>query len=324
MFFLGHDMTNTQMPIAHNFQSGSINNAGLMEKLGMLALRTAGWMTRPVEYVGFSKAAGLVRAFVPSKRKVRTQLFEDTNFEYPYADSYWSRLVYSGDVYSRAEENFLKAIRHIDYAYIDCGANFGYMSAVVTSKAYGQKPAIAIEADPMTFKALEINADLNNNRFEIRHNAVFSASGEMVNIHGEKHEARSMLNDHGDREKGNVETLALDDLTNWYTAQSAEALILKLDVEGVEIDALKGSTELLKLNTLIMFEDHASDKTHEVSEYLMKTLGMRIYYSEKNGCRELKTIEDVAKLKTNPRVGYDFIATKSDFWIKEIEACKYP
>jgi tetratricopeptide (TPR) repeat protein len=151
-------MTNTQMPIAHNFQSGKIDNACVMEKLGMFALRSAGWMTRPVEYVGYSKAAGLVRAFVPSKRKVRTQLFEDTNFEYPYADSYWSRLVYSGDVYSRAEENFLKAIRHIDYAYIDCGANFGYMSAIVTSKAYGKKPAIAIEADPVTFKALEINA----------------------------------------------------------------------------------------------------------------------------------------------------------------------
>jgi len=316
-------MFNSEMPIAHNFQSGVIKNAGLMEKLGMFALRSAGWMTRPIEYVGYSKAAGLVRAFVPSKRKVRTMLFEDTNFEYTYADSYWSRLVYSGDVYSRAEENFLNAMRHVDYAYIDCGANFGYMSAIVTSKAYGNKPSIAIEADPATFKALEINAELNDNRFEIRHNAIYSKSGEMVNIHGDKHEARSILNDDGDREDGNVETVTLDDLSNWYKKQKSEALILKLDVEGVEIDALKGATKLLGKNTLVMFEDHAADKTHEVSKYLMNDLGMRIYYSEKHGCRELKTIEDVAKLKTNPRVGYDFIATKSDFWIKEIEACKY-
>ena len=316
-------MTNTDTPIAHNFQSGSIENARIMEKLGMFALRTAGWMTRPVEYVGFSKAAGLVRAFVPSKRKVRTRLFDDTEFEYTYADSYWSRLVYSGDVYSRAEEHFLRAIGNIDYAYIDCGANFGYMSAIVTSKAYGNKPAIAIEADPTTFKALEVNAALNDNRFEIHHHAVFSKSGEMVNIHGDKHEARSILNDDGNRETGNVETLALDDLVNWYKKQNTEALILKLDVEGVEIDALKGATSLLKQNTLIMFEDHASDHNHDVSKYLMNTLGMRLYYSEKNRCRELKNIEEVAKLKTNPRVGYDFIATKSDFWIETIEACNY-
>lgn len=316
-------MTIYEMPINHDFQSGNIENAGMMEKLGMFALRSAGWMTRPIEYVGYSKAAGLVRTFVPSKRKVRTRLFDDTNFEYTYADSYWSRLVYSGDVYSRAEENFLNAMRDVNYAYIDCGANFGYMSAIVTSKAYGNKPAIAIEADPITFKELEINAQLNDNRFEIRHNAVFSKSGEMVNIHGDKHEARSILNDDGNRETGNVETLALDDLEDWYKKLKSKALILKLDVEGVEIDALKGSTRLLKQKTLVMFEDHASDKTHEVSDYLLNTLGMRIFYSEKNGCRELKTIEDVAKVKTNPRVGYDFIATKSDFWIKEIEACQY-
>lgn len=316
-------MTISEMPINHNFQSGNIENAELMEKLGMLALRYAGWMTRPIEYVGFSKVAGLVRVFVPSKRKVRTQLFEDTLFEYAYADGYWSRLAYNGDVYARNEEDFLMAMRDVNFAYIDCGANFGYMSSIVSSKAYGKKPAIAIEADPNTFQILENNTKLNQNRFEIRHNAIFSKSGEMVNIHGDKHEARSILNDEGERVSGNVETLALDDLKNWYSKQKAEALILKLDVEGVEIDALKGSTKLLKENTLVMFEDHASDKTHEVSNYLMNTLSMRIYYSEETGCRELKTIEDVAKLKTNPRVGYDFIATKSDFWIKQIEACKY-
>ena len=316
-------MTNSELPITHDFQSGRIKNARMMERLGMFALRSAGWMTRPIEYVGFSKAAGLVRTFIPSKRKVRTQLFEDTLFEYAYADGYWSRLAYNGDVYARNEEDFLMAMRDVNFAYIDCGANFGYMSSIVTSKAYGEKPAIAIEADPSTFEILEINAELNQNRFEIRRNAIFSKSGEMVNIHGDKHEARSILNDEGDRVSGNVETLALDDLGHWHTKQKTKALILKLDVEGVEIEALKGATKLLKQNTLIMFEDHASDKTHEVSNYLMNALGMRIYYSEENGCRELKTIEDVAKLKTNPRVGYDFIATKSDFWIKEVEACKY-
>ena len=316
-------MMHTDTPIKLNFQSGSISNASAMEKLGMFALRTAGWMTRPIEYVGYSKAAGIVRTFIPSKRKVRMQLFDDTNFEYTYADSYWSRLVYIGDVYSRAEENFLYAIRHLDYAYVDCGANFGYMSAIVTSKAYGNKPSVAIEADPATFKALKLNAELNDNRFEVHHNAIYSKSGEMVNIHGDKHEARSILNDDGDCEDGNVETLALDDLTKWYKKQKSKALILKLDVEGVEIDALKGAAKLLNENTLVMFEDHAADKTHEVSAYLMEELGMRIFYSEKHGCRELKTLKDVAKVKINPRVGYDFIATKNDFWIKEIEGCKY-
>lgn len=310
-------------PIAHDFKSGNVDNAGFVEKLGMFALRSASWMTHPIDYVGYSKAAQLVGVFLPSKRAVRTQLFEDTFFEYPYADGYWSRLVYNGDVYAKNEEDLLMAMRDVSYAYIDCGANFGYMSSIVSSKAYGEKPAIAIEADPNTFKILENNAELNQNRFEIRHNAIFSKSGEMVNIHGDKHEARSILDDEGNRGSGNVETLALDDLSTWLKHQKSEALILKLDVEGVEIDALKGATALLGQNILIMFEDHASDKTHEVSTYLMKELGMRIFYSEKHGCRELKSIEEVAKVKFNPRVGYDFVATKSNFWIERVENCKY-
>lgn len=280
-------------------------------------------LTRPVEYVGYSKAAGLIRTLLPSKRSVRTRLFEDTLFEYPYGDGYWSRLAYNGDVYARNEEDFLKAIRTVDYAYIDCGANFGYMSSIITSEAYGKKPSIAIEADPDTFEILKHNANLNANRFEIRHNAIYSKSGEMVNIHGDKHEARSILDESGNRAEGNVETLALDDLSAWYKKQQKQALILKLDVEGVEIDALKGAGKLMNEQTLIMFEDHANDKTHEVSSYLMNTLGMQLFYSEKGGCRELNSIDEIARVKVNPRVGYDFMATKSEFWINRIRSCRY-
>ncbi len=310
-------------PVLHDFKSSALQNANMIEKLGIFGLRIAAQLTKPIEYVGYSKAAGLIKVFLPSKRTVRTQLFDDTFFEYPYADSYWSRLAYNGDVYARAEEDFLMAMNNVNYAYIDCGANFGYMSSIVTSEAYGQKPAIAIEADPNTFQTLQHNAELNKNRFEIRHNAIFSKSGEMVNIHGDKHEARSILDEEGNRGNGNVATLALDDLSDWLQKQKSEALILKLDVEGVEIDALKGANALLVQNTLIMFEDHAADKTHEVSNYLMNELGMRIFYSEKQGCRELKNIDEVANVKVNSRVGYDFLATKSEFWISQIENCKY-
>lgn len=249
---------------------------------------------------------------------MQTTLFDDTIFEYLYGDSYWARLAYNGDVYARTEEDFLLALRDVDYAYIDCGANFGYMSAIVTSSTYGNKPSIAIEADPSTFKTLEQNAELNQNRFEIRHNAVFSKSGEMVNIHGDKHEARSILDDDGNRGDGNVETLALDDLEGWINAQGKDAIILKLDVEGVEIDAMKGAKNLASKNLLVTYEDHGNDKSNEISLYFMNELGMKIFASEEYGCRELTSLAEISSVKTNSRVGYDFIATKSGFWLKKV------
>lgn len=309
--------------ILHDFKSNEITNANVIEKLGMFALKSAAWMTKPVSYVGFSKAAGLVRAFLPSTRSVQTSLSEDTVFEYPYGDRYWARLAYNGDVYTQAEEDFLRALKDVDYAYIDCGANFGYMSVIVTGNDYGNKPSIAIEADPTTFKLLQRNSELNQNRFETRHNAVFSKSGEMVNIHGDKHEARSMLDNEGNRKEGNVETLALDDLQDWIDAQGKDSIILKLDVEGVEIDAMKGAQSLANRNLLVTYEDHGNDKSNEVSIYFMEELGMRIFFSEENGCRELKSQAEISAVKTNPRVGYDFIATKSDFWLEKVQNCKY-
>lgn len=311
----------TNSNISHDFNSGAVSQANVIERFGMFALNTAAWMTKPIRYVGFSKAAGLVRTFLPSKRSVQTRLFDDMVFEYPYADSYWSRLVH--DVYDQCEENFLMAIRDVDYAYIDCGANYGYMSALVSSKSYGSKPAIAIEADPNTFAMLKQNAELNQNRFEIRHNAIFSKSGELVNIHGDKHEARSILDEDGNRGDGNVETLAVDDLKDWLEAQNKKAVLLKLDVEGVEIDAMKGAKSLTKGNLLVSYEDHGNDKSNEISDYFMNELAMRIFISEKQGCRELKTMQEVAAVKTNSRVGYDFIATKSDFWLGHVQNCKY-
>lgn len=318
-----------QSPILHNFESSTLSNASALEKLGMFGLRTAARLTKPIEYVGYSKAAGLVKTLLPSKRMVRTQLFEDTLFEYPYADGYWSRLVYNGDLYAKSEEDFLRAIQNVDYAYIDCGANFGYMSAIVTSKAYGGKPSIAIEADPETFKLLKNNASLNHDRFEIRHNAIFSKSGDKVNIYGDKHEARSILDENGNRNNdndsssSNVETLALNDLQPWLDRQNTKATLLKLDVEGVEIDAMKGASQLLKRELLVSYEDHGNDKTNEISKYFMEDLNMKVFLSEARGCREMHTLADITAAKRFSRVGYDFLATNSDLWIDAITNCKY-
>lgn len=309
--------------ILHDCSTGNITNTNLREKLGALIARYSGKILQQISYVGFSKIAKLIGIFLSSKKSVRTALYEDSLFDYPYADQYWSMLVASNGIYSREEQDFLKSCRSIEYAFIDCGANYGFMSILVSSSAYGKKPSFAIEADPNTFKHLQHNASLNNNRFDIHHRAVFSKSGELVNLHGHKHEARSILNDDGISTSGNVETMALNDVMPWLKKQQTEKVILKLDVEGVEIEALKGASKLLEEDIAILFEDHGSDKSNETSQYFMEEMGMRVFYSDHDGCRELASLADVQRLKRNPRVGYDLIATKSEFWLDHIQSVNY-
>ncbi len=316
-------MPHTSQAIGYDFKQDTVSNTTATESLGMALMRLAAKAARPIDYTGLSYANRVIRTVLPSDRFIRTRMFDDTHFEFPYGDGYWGVLLDNKIPYSAPEELFLMAIRDIDYAFVDCGANYGFMSSIVTSQAYGQKPCIAIEADPTTFKMLERNWKLNNQRFELKHNAVFHKSGEWVSFGGGKHEARSIQEGASDEQCNDVETIALDTLKPWWKKQKAKHLVLKLDVEGVEIPALEGATSLLKSDPCIMFEDHASDKTHEVSKYMMEELGMTVFTSEERGCRELTSLDELTAIKRNPRVGYDFLAARGKFWPDLIRGLKY-
>ncbi len=55
----------------------------------------------------------------------------------------------------------------VDYTLIDCGANFGYWSVLISSAPYGSHKAIAIEPSSQNFAKLQNNAEINGNRFEV-------------------------------------------------------------------------------------------------------------------------------------------------------------
>ena len=313
-------MESTDNAIHFDFADGTVSGGSLIERTGIELMRFAAWMTKPADFCGFSYAAKFVRTLLPSSQPIVTQLTSDTVFEFPYGDAYWSRLLYHRVTYCPDIEQFLRAMRDVDYLFIDCGANYGYMSAIVASDEYGNKPAISIEADPDTFSILQKNAENNDHRFEIRHNAVFSKSGETVNLYGAKHEARSIVPDEGGTTGGIVETLALDDIAKGFSKKNTKPVILKLDVEGVEIEAMKGAGRLQTSDCLVIFEDHGSDPTHEVSKYFFEDLKMRIFVSGENTCREIASLDELDAIKKNSRVGYDFIATKSNFWLNHIAA----
>ena len=310
-------------PIHYDFRSGAFAGAKLVDRTGLEFMRLAANLTNPIEFVGFSIFAKLARATFPSKRPIQAKLSNDTLFEFPYGDAYWGRLLDNSQNYTPNITNFLKRISPIDYAFIDCGANFGYMSALVSGRDYGSKPAIAIEADSNSFLLLKRNQQLNGLRFDILHNAVFSKSGEVVNMHGTKHEARSILPDNGEISGTPVITLKLDELASWYKNTRQPKLLLKLDVEGVEIEAIKGATELIKNDTLIMFECHGNDPSHEVTRHFMQSLNMPTFFPDKAGCKRLERVEDLNEIKRNRRIGYDLLATSDPFWLEKLESYSY-
>lgn len=306
--------------IQHEFHNGHISEANIIEHIGIGLMRTGAYVLAPFEFFGFSWLSRIVRSVFRSSRTIQVTFSDDCVFEYPYGDGYWGTLLYNKQSYAPDVEPYLKSFADIDYAFIDCGANFGYMSVLVSSAEYGSKSAIAIEADPQNYEKTVRNSELNGSRYDCRHNAVFSESGRMVKLFGAKHEARTIVEESGHQGRFEVETLALNDLTEWLTKTDSSAIVLKLDVEGVEIDALAGADKILSRNCLISYEEHGSDPSHEVSRHLKETLGMRLFLGDENGrsLQEVTEISDLAAIKSNPRRGYDLFATNSAFWIERL------
>ncbi len=300
--------------------TGGVANASLPERCGIALLTIGAIMSRPLGNVGFSHGARLVGRVFRSDKAVRLVLAEDATFEMPYADGYWSLLLPRRSEYEADVEVAMLALAGVDFAFVDCGANYGYWSILITSAKFGRHPAVAIEAAPDTFEWLARNAASNGNRFDILHRAVAERSGTTVTIRGTKHEARSIASAAGQPVVGEVETLALDDLLGHPGIRDARHIVLKLDVEGVELDALRGATQMLEREVLIAYEDHGSDPKHEVSASMLADRAMRVFRVDRRGATEIVGLDQLDTIKRNRHRGYDFFATRSPFWASKLEA----
>lgn len=307
-------MTSGQANVTFSMATGAITGAGPVQYAGMRAMALAAKTLRPFGDFGFSYAAKLLRTLLPADKTIVVNFQSDSLFQFPYGDAYWSVLLNRNHIYEEEVKVFLLAISAVDYAFVDCGANYGYWSVQVSSEKFGSHRSIAVEADADTFTILRQNCARNSDRFKVMRKAVSIRDGDVVTIYGKKHEARSILKSGSAPARDTVDTICLDTLAETEDVRSSDLIVLKLDVEGVEVDALKGAKKLLERDVIVVYEDHGSDRNHAVTRYLMNEAGMQTYGYHNGRFFNLTSPEELDALKTDRRRGYDFFATKSDFW----------
>lgn len=307
-------------PIVLDMRSGDISNATAVERLGLRVMGVASAVLRPLGELGFSVVAKLVSSVLASKRQVCVIMSDDCRFTFPYGDGYWSILADRNHVYEPEVEWLLEQVRDVNYSFVDCGANYGFWSCRVSSERFGNKRSLAVELDPSTYGQLVKNASANSDRFDVLNRGVSDVSGQLVPIYGAKHEARSLVNDGSDAvPRGEVETVTLDELLRSGAIEANGPVVLKLDVEGVEVEAMNGANDLLERQLLIIYEDHGSDRSHIISRHVFDKLGMRVFgHSQKKGLYELRSVDELSRIKINRRRGYDFFATRDSFWLERL------
>ncbi len=164
---------------------------------------------------------------------------------------------------------------------LDVGANIGYMTSVLSLKVGKNGKVYTFEAHPEIFDELKFNVqswfqNCNLSNIESNHIAVSDASGEVeLFVPFDFHTNRGLASiQKGD--KGNqsitVSSISLDD-----RFANQEIGVLKLDVEGHELNVLKGARRLLQDKRIrdCIFEEHNNYPT-DTTDFL-EEMGYTIY-----------------------------------------------
>lgn len=163
---------------------------------------------------------------------------------------------------------------------VDVGANIGNHS-IFFSKYY--KHVYAFEPNPLTFKILDINCNFCANNvtpfqfgvsdkrgalpFELPNNNNFGGA-RIVRYKKEEHKTIE------------IDVVSLD---TFVPIINENIGLIKVDVEGYELEVLNGAAELLRKNKpIILFEQHSTDFTNGKSEVtkLLESIGYRFLVTQ--------------------------------------------
>lgn len=308
-----------QAPIQFDRASGALKGANLWERTAAMALVTGSKISSHFSHRGYIACANLLRKALP-ERNIAIKLNADAIFEFPYGDGYWSKLL---DRSFRYEDELELLFRHsadVDYSLIDCGANYGYWSVLVSSSPFGSHKVIAVEPSSQNFAKLANNAKVNGNRFELMQCAIGAGRGT-AHLSGAKHEAFSIAG--GEDASGeDVPVIALDDLLEDGKLSESGKYLIKLDVEGVEVEAIKGGARLLRTDSVILCEEHGSDPEHTVSRYILEQTPLKLIVYDPRSER-METVTELSildRIKVSTNIGYNVFGTASAFWQNRISA----
>ncbi len=298
--------------------TGVLAGSTAREALLVHTLRAGARVSSAWSYRGFAAGCRIVRS-VAQNRMIQVRLNDDAVFSFPFADGYWSLLLDPHYGYERDINLFFRSIADADYTLVDCGANFGYWSTLVTSRPYGAHASVAIEPSSRNFAILSSNAGLNGGRFQSVQCAIGAVAGT-ANLSGSKHEAMTIAGatqDNGET----VEVIPLDSLLG-SKLDANRRHVIKLDVEGVETEALRGGLRLLETDCVLICEEHGNDRNHTISRYILANTALKLFCFDPAAKRfvHLEDVSPLDRIKTATNWGYNILATRSPFWEQRIRA----
>ncbi|HEV2159856.1 FkbM family methyltransferase [Bradyrhizobium sp.] len=193
-------------------------------------LSRALWVTGLCRFITFGFPAGYRMRFYPSS--MSAGLWRNRNFRTEDAD-------------------FVAAYLQPGETFVDVGANVGQLSLAAAMRVTGSGRVIAIEAHPRICKYLLGNVRLNGFAIEVHNTAIGSTDGEIVFTDFRSDDMNfACANPPPGSAALRVPVRPLDSIIGNRTVD-----LLKVDVEGFEVDLLKGAVKTISNCRCLYIED---------------------------------------------------------------------
>ncbi|MBN9438215.1 FkbM family methyltransferase [Bosea sp. (in: a-proteobacteria)] len=282
----------------------------LPDRCALMLLDAYGWLSRSFQQRGLYRACRLAGKLLWGKRNASIVLGPDAFVSFPASDPYWNRMLLRSYDHEPELAHFLRALAQTDYGFIDCGANIGYWSVFVASSAGGSKPVLAVEASAPTFALLSSNLAQHSDKVRAFHRAILDRSGVEVRLNDAAHEARGIAAESEAPSGEAVLSIAIDDLIAQAGWQKRR-LVVKLDVEGVEREAMAGMEVALGADALVIYEDHGADPTHALTRHLIEDRGFDVHLLLDTCTAPIARAEELDAWKRDRTRGYNLVARRN-------------
>lgn len=310
--------------ITYNRRTRSLSSPNFYYLLWARLIQGSHRVMAPFNYLGISRIHHLLNTLF--RPQSETHITEDgATFSFPSNDYYWNRLLDGRFEYEPELDTFMKHMAQVPFTFVDLGANFGFWPNKVAAEVYGAHQAIAVEASDYCFAILQKNAANSRHLTTLHHRAIDEVTRCELMLYGNRHAGCSIdANWCGaaGSAANKITTITIDDVLRDARVDVATTpTIIKPNVEGVELRALKGAHETIRGQSLFYIEDANKGEIADSNRYAADDMGMQFFLWEDGQMKPITYQNEIAAHKRRQNkfqgVGYKFFATASDFWIAQ-------
>ena len=172
--------------------------------------------------------------------------------------------------------DFIKKTLKPGQTYVDIGCYIGFYALHSAKLVGAEGKVIAIDANPENIEIVKKNVEINKISNLAAYNFAITDKDGYSDFYLTKLSAANSLQK---RElfptiaKIKIQTSTLDTLDSLKSIDEID--LLKIDIEGSEVDCLKGARHVLEKTRNIIVECHSTQNKHRVEKFLQKNFSVK-------------------------------------------------